>query len=287
MKKVKVIVCSNAALDYLDYPKDIEIFRSKIHFGDEAYDDFTELSAADFYRRLAKNPKQIPSTSYVSIGHIEEVFNRLYEEGYQEAFVITIAKPLSGLYEAVINIAKEVKLKVHTYDSKTLAYPEAHMALTAYKMFQIGYPVTDVIATLDYIRSHQKMFVAVDTLLYLVKNGRLSRLQGTLGTLLSIKPVLTLNPDGKVETLEKIRTTPKALRRIFELYDEETQDKDVITFINHAHNKQGVEVLTEMIKEKYPERQVIVSFLTPVVGAHAGPKAIALGYIETMSKKTL
>jgi DegV family protein with EDD domain len=131
------------------------------------------------------------------------------------------------------------------------------------------------------------MFVAVDTLLYLVKNGRLSRLQGTLGTLLSIKPVLTLNPDGKVETLEKIRTTPKALRRIFELYDEETQDKDVITFINHAHNKQGVEVLTEMIKEKYPERQVIVSFLTPVVGAHAGPKAIALGYIETMSKKTL
>src|SRR5690606_1473413 len=123
MKKVKVIVCSNAALDYLDYPKDIEIFRSKIHFGDEAYDDFTELSAADFYRRLAKNPKQIPSTSYVSIGHIEEVFNRLYEEGYQEAFVITIAKPLSGLYEAVINIAKEVKLKVHTYDSKTLAYP--------------------------------------------------------------------------------------------------------------------------------------------------------------------
>lgn len=280
MGKVKVIVCSNAALDYLDHPKDIEIFRSKIHFGDEVYDDFTELTASDFYNRLAKEPNNIPKTSYVSPGHMIEVFERLEQEGYEEVFVITIAKPLSGLHDAIINLSKEVKIKVTVYDSKSLAYPESYMALTAYKMFQVGHPTADVVETLNFIRSHQKMYFAVDTLLYLVKNGRLSKLQGTLGTLLSIKPVLTLNPDGRVETVEKIRTTVKAIKRIVELYFEETKDKEVITFISHAHNDQGVEMIKSLVKEKYPEREIVVSYLTPVVGAHAGPKAIAIGYIE-------
>lgn len=283
MGKVKVIVCSNAALDYLDHPKDIEIFRSKIHFGNETYDDFTELTASDFYSRLAKEPNNIPKTSYVSPGHMLEVFERLENEGYQEVFVITIAKPLSGLHDAIINLSKEVKIKVTVYDSKSLAYPESYMALTAHKMFQVGHPTADVVETLDFIRSHQKMYFAVDTLLYLVKNGRLSKLQGTLGTLLSIKPVLTLNPDGKVETVEKIRTTVKAIKRIVELYFEETKDKEVITFISHAHNDPGVQMIKDLVKEKYPDRDIVVSYLTPVVGAHAGPKAIAIGYIEKHS----
>lgn len=277
--KVKVIVCSNAALDYIEYSKEIEIFRSKIHFGNESFDDFTQISAIDFYQRLKREPNNTPKTSYVSLGYMMETFERLEKEGFTDAFVITIAKPLSGLHDAILHMSKELKIKVHVYDSKTLAYPEAYMALTAHNMFKLGANISEVTDVLDFIRTNNKMYFAVDTLLYLVKNGRLSKINGTIGTILKIKPVLTLDQDGRVETIEKIRTTHKAISRIVELYLDETKDKDVITFISHAHNDEGVKLITDMVHQIYPERQIVTSYLTPVVGAHCGPKAIAIGYI--------
>ena len=85
------------------------------------------------------------------------------------------------------------------------------------------------------------IYFAVDTLLYLVKNGRLSKLQGTLGTMLQLKPLLFIGDSGKVETLEKIRTTHKAHLRVLEKYIEDTKGKNVITYISHAHADEYVD----------------------------------------------
>lgn len=277
--KFKVIVCSNSAIDYLDYDKNIDIFRSMIHFGNESYNDYVDLDAKTFYERIKNDPNTIPKTSYVAPGYMLETFDKLHHQGYTDVLVIVIAKPLSGLHDAIIQLSKESKIHVHVYDSKTLAYPESYMAITAQKMFDLGSNLKEVLQVLDHIRDNNKMYFAVDTLLYLVKNGRLSKLSGTLGSFLKIKPVLTLSSSGTVETIEKIRTSKKALERIVQLYLEETKDKDVITFISHAHHDEGVELIKQMVHEIYPNRTIISSYLTPVVGAHCGPKAIAIGYI--------
>lgn len=280
MSKTAVIVCSNSAIDYLDYPKDIHVFRSKIHFGNETYNDFVEIDAKTFYERLAKNPEDVPKTSYETVGNMIETLNNLKKKGYDEALVITIARPLSGMHDALLNMKDEVDLKLTVFDSKILAYPESFMALTAHEMFSKGHSMDEVLKKLTFIQENNKLYFTVETLLYLVKNGRLSKLQGTLGTFLKIKPLLTFNADGGIETLEKIRTFNKALKRIVELYLEETKDENVITFISHAHNDQVVETLSKMIHEVYPERKIISAYLTPVVGAHAGPGSFALGYIK-------
>jgi fatty acid-binding protein DegV len=103
MSKVAILACSNAGLDYLDYPKDIRILRSVIHFGaDESYDDFVQMDAKTFYERIQKDPNDIPRTSYVSPGTMINYFEELEKEGYDEALVITISSKLSGLYEAVL-----------------------------------------------------------------------------------------------------------------------------------------------------------------------------------------
>ncbi len=277
--KFKVIVCSNSAIDYLDYDKNIDIFRSMIHFGNESYNDYVDLDAKTFYERIKNDPNTIPKTSYVAPGYMLETFDKLHHQGYTDVLVIVIAKPLSGLHDAIIQLSKESKIHVHVYDSKTLAYPESYMAITAQKMFDLGSNLKEVLQVLNHIRDNNKMYFAVDTLLYLVKNGRLSKLSGTLGSFLKIKPVLTLSSSGTVETIEKIRTSKKALERIVQLYLEETKDKDVITFISHAHHDEGVELIKQMVHEIYPNRTIISSYLTPVVGAHCGPKAIAIGYI--------
>jgi DegV family protein with EDD domain len=281
MKKIAILTCSNAGLDYLDYPKDIRILRSVIHFGtDESYDDFIDIDAKTFYERIANDPNDIPKTSYVSPGKMIEIFEELEKEGYEEALVITISSQLSGLFEAVKRVATEVKIKVTVFDSKTLAYGEAYMVLEAHRMVDDGMSVKDIVAHLETIRDNDTIYFAVDTLLYLVKNGRLSKLQGTLGTMLQLKPLLVLGDDGKVASLEKIRTTHKAQQRVLEKYIEETKDLNVLTFISHAHNENAAEWFKSEIQKVYPKRDVIVAPLTPVVGAHTGPKGIGVGFIK-------
>ncbi|MBU1143818.1 MAG: DegV family protein [Firmicutes bacterium] len=281
MKKIAILTCSNAGLDYLDYPKDIRILRSVIHFGtDESYDDFIDIDAKTFYERIANDPNDIPKTSYVSPGKMIEIFEELEKEGYEEALVITISSQLSGLFEAVKRVASDVNIKVTAFDSKTLAYGEAYMVLEAHRMVDDGKSVKDIVAHLETIRDNDTIYFAVDTLLYLVKNGRLSKLQGTLGTMLQLKPLLVLGDDGKVASLEKIRTTHKAQQRVLEKYIEETKDLNVLTFISHAHNENAAEWFKSEIQKVYPKRDVIVAPLTPVVGAHTGPKGIGVGFIK-------
>lgn len=281
MSKVAILACSNAGLDYLDYPKDIRILRSVIHFGtDEAYDDFVQMDAKTFYERIQKDPNDIPRTSYVSPGTMISYFEELEKEGYDEALVITISSKLSGLYEAVKRIAAEVKIKVTAFDSLTLAYAEAYMALEAHRLAAEGKSVKEILPRLEYIRDNDKIIFAVDTLLYLVKNGRLSKLQGTLGTMLQMKPLLQISEDGKVESVEKIRTIHKAHQRVLERYIDETQGLNVLTYISHAHADDYVEWFKTEINKVFPERKIVVAYLTPVVGAHTGPKGIGIGYIK-------
>lgn len=281
MKKVAILTCSNAGLDYLPYPKDIQILRSVIHFGtDETYDDFVEMDAKTFYERIQKDPNDIPKTSYVSIGRMIEFFEALEKEGYEEALVITISSKLSGLFEAVKRVQEEVKIKITAFDSRMLAYGEAYMVLEAHKHASAGLSAAEIIPHLEKIRANHKVYFAVDTLLYLVKNGRLSKLQGTLGTMLQMKPMLTIDEEGKVATVEKIRTIHKAHQRVLDKYIEETQGLNVITYISHAHADEYVDWFVKQVKLVFPEREVVVAYLTPVVGAHTGPKALGLGYIK-------
>ena len=84
MSKTAILTCSNAGLDYLDYPKDITILRSVIHFnGDESFNDYIDMDAKTFYERIKANPNDIPKTSYVALGEMIETFNRLKESGYE------------------------------------------------------------------------------------------------------------------------------------------------------------------------------------------------------------
>jgi len=281
MSKIAILTCSNAGLDYLDFPKDITILRSVIHFGNsESFNDYIDMDAKTFYERIKANPDDIPKTSYVALGQMIEIFEGLKEKGYEEAIVVTISSKLSGLFEAVKRAANEVDIKVTVFDSKTLAYAEAFMVLEAHRLAVKGKKTPAIIKHLEKIRANNQVYFAVNTLLYLMKNGRLSKLQGTLGTMLQLKPLLTINQEGVVETLEKIRTTHKAQKRVIEKYIEVTKNMNCITYISHAHADDYVDWFVKELKAVFPNREVIVAYLTPVVGAHTGPKAVGLGYID-------
>ena len=278
-KEIAIIACSNACLDYFDYDYNIPIFRSSLHLGDETYLDHTEIKADDFYKRLEEDSSVFPSSSYMPLGQMIEIYEDLVKQGYKKAIVISISKEMSGIYNAAKMANNEVEgLDVTVFDSKVLAYPQAKMALKAAEMAENGNTVEEIINELEYIRDNNKIYFAVNTLTYLVKNGRLSTTSGFIGNTFKIKPVLTISKEGKVETVEKIRTFKKAVNHVVERFFEETEGKDVEAFVIHANNPDVRDQIIARIKEANPNQDVFDMPLTAVVGAHAGPKTIGLGY---------
>ena len=174
-----------------------------------------EIKAEDFYKGLEEDKSVFPSSSMMPIGQMIEIYEDLVKEGYEKAIVITISKEMSGIHNTAIMASNQVDgLDVTVFDSMTLAWPEAKMALTACEMVENGSDVPEIIKELEYIRDNTNIYFAVHTLKFLVKNGRLSNAAGLIGGALKLKPVLNINKEGKAVTFDKIRTFKKALQRI-------------------------------------------------------------------------
>ncbi len=279
--KIAIVTDTNACLDYIDHNYDIPIFRSIIHLGDKEYIDFVELSAEQFYQKLKADSSIDPKTSQPSNASMIEVYQSLLQKKYTDVIVVTISSKMSGIYGSAQVAAKAVpELNVHVFDSKSVAYAQAKMVLTAAAMIENGEAVTPILNALETIRANNHIYFAVDTLKYLVKNGRLSNAQGMVGSMLKIKPLLHVSEAGQVESVEKIRTFTKAVDRVIERYIEETADKNVEPFICHANNPTMRDYITNKLKLHDPSIDTVFSMpLTPAVGAHSGPGAIGLGYI--------
>ncbi len=279
MDKIGVAVCGNSGIDYLVHDKEIRKFRSILFVDNEQYEDFVEISSDEFYSRLVKNPDLDISTAQTSTGKILEMYEEMKEAGYNKLIVITISKQLSGTYQNAVLAAKMIDIDVIVYDTLSLTYVEAYMAMTARKMAVEGKTVEEILAQLDKIRDNNHVLIAVDTLKYLVKNGRLSNVAGALGSLLKLKPLLHISKEGKVDTLAKIRTTSKARAELQDRFFKEIEGKDVIPFIVYTNNMgEMLDLKDELEAKGVPD--VLLIPLTPVVGCHAGPGTMGVGYIE-------
>ncbi len=284
MAGVRVMTDTNASLDFLDHTQDIPIVRSIITLGDNDYVDTVELSASDFYSALSRDHSLFPRTAQPPMERMISAYKQLKKDGASDIVFITISSKMSGIYQTAQIAAKEVSgVNVHVFDSRSVAYPQAAMTLKAHRMAQENASATDILSKLDAMRQNNHIYFAVDTLRYLVMNGRLTGAQGMMGSMLKIKPLLEIDADGAVVSLEKIRTFKRALNKVVEHYQIKTAEiEDVTPFICHANNEAAADYLEKALKEQDAALENILRLpLTPAVGAHAGPGAIGLGYIKT------
>jgi DegV family protein with EDD domain len=281
MSKIGLLVCGNSGIDYVEHPYDIDVIRSILLFGQEEYTDFIDITADEFYKKL-ETTDIVPSTAQAATGVIKEQYEKAKGKGYEELLVVTISNHLSGTYQGAVLAGNMVEdLKVTVFDSKSVAYVESHMILTAAKMVEEGKNLDEIIETLEYIRDHNHLFFSVGTLKYLVKNGRLSGAAGFVGGLMKIKPMLEVTDDGKVESIEKIRTLSKATARLIEKFLESIEGKSVDVYMLSAQAEDRANEVKEAVLEARPDiNNINIYPLTPVVGAHAGPGTVAIGYIE-------
>ncbi len=279
MGKTLVIDTSTGGLDYYPFEHDIEILRIKIFLDDKGYLDGTELKADEFYDILNKDPELVPKTSQPAIGEVIAYFESLNEQGYDKFYVTTISSKLSGTHNAIQLAAEELqdKMEIHVFDTYTVCFNEGMFALEASKMIKEGKSFEEVDQKLESMKKNNTIFFAVDSLSYLVKNGRLSGAAAFVGKLLKIKPILQVQSTGQIVSIEKIRNIKTALNSIADKVLAYTNGRPFKAYIIYTGNPRLKEFFKETVKERLNLENLYEAPSTPVVGAHVGPDVIGIG----------
>lgn len=281
MTKIAIMTDVNAGLDYIGYDPGIHTLRSIINFGDEHFIDGIEIKADAFYKRLVDD-KIIPSTSAPTVGDAMVALENYVKEGYTDVIMYSISYKLSSIGQMVETLKPEFegKLRIHVIDTKTAAFSQGYLALEAKKMADEGKSVEEIIKRSEYLIENNCTYFVVDNLMYLVKNGRLSGASGIAGTLIKIKPILTIDKEGAIVKAEAIRTHRKAVERAIEIVSEVIEsNKKVVLFVYHTVREEDGKTLCKYFEEKYPSLgKVELKVITPAVGAHIGYGVLGFSY---------
>lgn len=277
MAKIKIVTDSTA-----DLPKglaeqlEITVVPLKVHFGEEEYLDWVDLSSEAFYEKL-KSSEIMPRTSQPSPADFEAIFKDLSQDG-STIISIHISSHLSGTYQSAI-IAKSMleDVDVEVVDSRNTSMALGIVVLEAARAAKAGKSKEEILSQVYDDIGRVRVYFGVETLEYLHKNGRIGKAAALLGGLLSVKPLLTLQ-DGIIVPKEKVRGRAKLMERLASLYKEEYgADLKGKMVIMHGDAPQEAQKLKERLEKEYKNvSEILVTPLGSVVGTHTGPGVLAL-----------
>lgn len=278
--KIGVVVDSTAVVgkSMMEQYSNLHSVPLKIIFGDKTYADGIDLTQDEFFDMLEKT-EELPTTSQPSIGEVEDEFTELLKT-YDHIIYITLSSGISGTFDSgqmARNIVSEEKITV--FDSKFASVIHRMMVTEVMEMIERNNSLEEIVNRLDLFRSNSKILLVVDDLKHLSRTGRLSATSAQIGNMLKIKPILHFH-EGKIELLKKIRSAKKAHKAILEMAKEaDLRDGDYIQ-IAQAHGMEYAQNMQRELKKIYPNLNIEISDLSPVISVHTGPKTIGVGWIK-------
>ncbi len=249
----------------------VEIIPLKILLGDKEYKDGVDLSMDEFYHELIDN-KIFPKTSLPSVVDFEDKVNA-YTEAGDDVIIITISSKISGTYN-FIRLLFEDNPKVKVIDSLT-AVGGIRLLVNEINRFRekaVDFIVSKVKALIPRI----KVAAIPETLTYLLRGGRLSKVSYAVGTALRINPIIGFE-NGKVHVDAKKRGIRHSMQYIVNLLDELKCDPEHEIIPSYTYKKDNLEKLISMTDEKYHKQMKVYDNLDPAIACHWGPNAF--GYI--------
>jgi DegV family protein with EDD domain len=254
----------------------IEVVPLTIRFGDREYVDRKELTSDQFWSQLESSPV-LPETSAPSVGAFEETFRRLHAEGADGIVCVNLSAHLSATMQSAQVAAKALDglCPIEIVDSATASMGIGILALYAARRAAEGADTSTIASELAERRERQKLFAALDTLEYLRKGGRIGGAQAMLGSMLSIKPIISV-VNGAVEEAGKVRTRSKALRFIIDRIPEGNVESICVMHSGAT----DLDEFLDLVRPKVPGAEIVGGHIGPVVGVHVGPRAVGLTWIE-------
>ena len=255
----------------------IELISQRVMFGTETLRDGVDITNDVFLQRL-KMSKEFPTTSQPPVGDYVDAFNRHLDAGH-EVLCLTVSSLLSGTYNSAETAKKNLDSdQITLVDTKNVATGQALMVLEAARMVTEGRSVPEIVAHLEPMVAGMHLDFVLDTLEYLAKGGRIGGAQAFVGTLLQMKPILTIR-HGRVEPLERVRTKTKAVARVREIVDTAVKGKrNVRLGVVHTGLPAEAEALSQEFRDMYDLDECLVLEMPPAVAAHAGPGALGAAY---------
>jgi DegV family protein with EDD domain len=247
-----------------------------INFGDKGYLDGVEISREEFYTRLPHYPSH-PTTGTPGIEAFRLAYQSLVSQGAEQILSIHISASLSATVEVAQTAAKSIHQgAVIVRDSRQLSLGTGFQVELAARMANEGRALEEILAALDEITPRTFVAAGLNTLDYLRRSGRMNAFMTGLGSLLQLKPILTMK-DGQPGS-ERVRTVVKAETRLVELL-EKHQPIERFALL-HTNAAQKAEVFRQRIIDLIPAGEIYSMDITPVIGAHIGPGAVGYAIIS-------
>jgi DegV family protein with EDD domain len=245
--------------------------------GDEVYRDGIDLSSEEFFRRLALS-HTLPTTSQPSVGDFLEAYSRLSAET-GEIVSIHISARLSGTCGSAMEAARSMRgsSQIQVVDSLSTSMGLGFQVMAAARAARGGASLEEAVAAAHSVRRRHHWLALFETLEYLRRGGRIGRAQAFLGSVLNIKPLLTLR-DGEAHPIARVRTRARALQEICHRALAHGAIEQIA--IVHATSPADAEKLAQTVRGQLPEVPVFVGRLGPVIGVHSGPGAIGMVVVE-------
>jgi len=281
MNKVAIVTDSTAYLpkEHIDRYK-ISIVPLTVLWGDEILRDGVDIQPAQFYERLSKT-RVMPTTSQVTPAAMIETFQPLLEQGY-DVLGIFLSSKFSGTVQSAFqarDILNGAAQHVAIIDSLLTTMAMGWPILAAARAAQAGEKLVECQKVAENACKNSGVMFVVDTLEFLRRGGRIGGAAALLGAALNIKPVLEMR-DGRIESVEKVRTKQKAIQRMIDLTTERIGGRTPIRVaITHANAEADALSLLKLASDRFNPVETLVSPLSPVIGTHAGPGTVALNYM--------
>lgn len=275
---VRIIVDSTA--DLIPQLKErVGVVPLTVHFGEREYTDGVDITPEEFYKKLVAS-KDLPSTSQATPYAFSEAFEEAVEAG-DTVVAIILSSGLSGTYQSAVIGASEFPGKVFVVDSRQVAISAGVLVAYAFRLLDAGMEAEQIAQELTEVRSKVRLMAVVDTLEYLQKGGRVSKAVAIAGGMLSIKPLIAMNAEGKIEMIGKARGNKQANALMNKKALELDIDFSKPVMVGYTGTSDALlqKYLVESA-EFFADNAYDSSIVSAVVGTHAGPNAVAIAFFS-------
>ena len=243
-----------------------------VSFGSESFRSNVNLTTDEFWVRMTSPDSPFPTTAAAAPGDFKQAFEDAFAGGADAVVCVTVSGDLSGtLKSAQVGAQQLPDRDIRIVDSRTASMGHGMLAQIGAGMAREGRSADEIEAALEEIKQRITLFIGLDTLEYLKRGGRISGARAAVGTMLSIKPIITVE-NGIVENADRVRTRAKARERVLELLTEKPLEQASILHTTHA----DVEEFTAKFAERsgLPPDKIQVMVVGPSVGPHLGPGCV-------------
>jgi DegV family protein with EDD domain len=261
---------------------DIKIIPAAIiRFRDETFIEGETLSVTEAYNLIKKDPDSF-STSALTPGYLKEMYTEALSKS-KNVIHLTLSGELSAGYKvaslAAANLIEEVKdARISVIDTKAVASIQGMLVLDIAKAAAAGKSMDQLLEMIPVIRKQTYGIMMLDTLRYVYRTGRMSKMGSRIASLFNIKPINELTFEGKVELWDKVRDREKGYQKLIDYINEKSDIKSLHFMVMHAAAPEMADRFVELLKENFTCLSVTISEYSPVMGYGAGPGCVFVGF---------